>query len=256
MSGLRRIWPALLAAARGDELPGLPDSGLDPDERALAAIYLDFLRPRRQSVTVFAHLGQSLDGFICDGDRPLLLNDGPDFEHMHRLRALADAVLVGASTVAADDPELTVRHVEGPDPLRIVLDPRARLDGRYRLFRELPPATLVVSTRPAPPPGRAERLVVEATGEGHIDPHRLLRLLHARGIRRLFVEGGGITVSRFFEADALDRLQICVAPVLLGRGRRGLVPPPARPLPLRFEAGVLRLGRDVLIDIRLRATPA
>ncbi len=86
-----------------------------------------------------------------------------------------------------------------------------------------------------------------------LDVHAVLAALAARGLRRIFVEGGGVTVSRFLAAGAVDRLHITVSPLLIGAG----VPAFALPEPsslagcLRFDWMVHRLGKDVLLDIPL-----
>ena len=78
----------------------------------------------------FAQLGQSLDGFIATrtGDADYVTGE-EDRRHLHRLRALADAVVVGAGTAVADDPQLTVRACAGTNPVRVVLDPQGHLLG-------------------------------------------------------------------------------------------------------------------------------
>ena len=89
-----------------------------------------------------------------------------------------------------------------------------------------------------------------ARSEAGLDPHAIRRVLAQRGLRRLLIEGGGITVSRFLEAGALDRLQITVAPIMLGSGRPSVVLPEIadlqhalRPRTRRFE-----LGDDIMIE--------
>lgn len=217
--------------------------------------------PLRASSWRLGHLGQSLDGFIGTAEgRADAINGAANLDHLHRLRALADAVVVGAGTVAADDPRLTVRRVPGDNPVRVVLDPRGALRPDHRVFQDGAAPTLQVclgqgaasAPPPGQPPGLAERLIV-AEADGALSLHDLVERLAARGLRRLFVEGGGVTVSRFLAAGLLDRLQVCVAPLLLGGGRRGLVVPTAETLSegLRAPCRTFAMGPDVLFDLDL-----
>jgi riboflavin biosynthesis pyrimidine reductase len=96
-------------------------------------------------------------------------------------------------------------------------------------------------------------LAVPAT-DGRLRLDALVEALHRRGLRRLFVEGGGVTVSAFLAAGLLDRLQVAVAPLLIGEGRRGLSLPAGVPLGdcLRPDCRVFRMGADILFDCDLR----
>jgi riboflavin-specific deaminase-like protein len=169
------------------------------------------------------------------------------------MRALCDAVLVGSQTVLHDDPQLTVRRCTGTSPVRVVVDPERRLDATQRVFRDgaAPTLLLVAEDRAGegPDPGLAELVPIARIG-GQLDPLEIRRVLARRGLVRLFVEGGGGTVSRFLAAGALDRLQITIAPVILGSGRPGLVLPEIsdladslRPRTRRFD-----FGDDTLIE--------
>ena len=203
-----------------------------------------------------AHLGQSLDGRIATASGHSTYVTCPsNLVHMHRLRALADAVLIGAGTVAHDDPQLTVRHVEGRSPLRVVLDTERRLDGRYRLFRETPPPTLVLCRQERMNGGRLGTAEVQGLPcpDDRLDPRRILEVLARRGVRRLFVEGGGRTVSRFLEAGCLDRLHLCIAPVIIGSGRDALRLSPIATMDeaLRLEPEMIPMGRDWLFACRI-----
>jgi diaminohydroxyphosphoribosylaminopyrimidine deaminase / 5-amino-6-(5-phosphoribosylamino)uracil reductase len=223
---------------------------------------------------VLAQLGQSLDGCVATaaGDS-YFVTGAQSLLHLHRLRALCDAVLVGAGTVAVDNPQLTTRRVPGPQPVRVVLDPAARLDGRARVFGDGQAPTLwlcdarhaaAASARltAAAPAGASAVEVLSVEGlldttdgaRGH-HPARAIAALAARGLRLLFVEGGGVTVSRFLAAGALDRLHLVVAPVLIGSGRRGLQGPPRVAMAdcPRPPARTLALGEDMLWDLDLRA---
>jgi riboflavin-specific deaminase-like protein len=199
-----------------------------------------------------------LDGFIATGSGDSYYVTGPaNVRHLHRLRALCDAVIVGAGTVERDDPQLTVRHVPGADPVRVVLDPQRRLDPRRRVFAAGGPETLLVcaaARTAAPRHGAAEVLGVPSDG-GRLRLDALLAVLRARGLAKIFVEGGGVTVSSFIAAGLLDRLHVAIAPLLTGRGRPGLALPARDKIAecLRPRHRVFTMGADVLYDCDLRA---
>jgi riboflavin-specific deaminase-like protein len=200
-------------------------------------------------------MAQSLDGRIATATGASHWISGPeDIVHTHRLRALFDAVVVGAGTVRADDPQLTTRECEGPSPVRVILDTDRRLDARYRVFRD-GPETLLLCAPDAPGEdrvGNAAVLRLPRAGKG-LAIAAVLAALAARGLRRVFVEGGGITVSRFLAAGALDRLHVTIAPLLIGSGIPAFTLPEAPSLTesLRFDWSVHRVGADLLVDIPL-----
>jgi len=207
---------------------------------------------------VLGRIAQSLDGRIALPDGRSRWISGPeDIVHTHRLRALADAVVVGCGTVRADDPQLTTRLVAGRSPVRVVLDPRRALGDGYRVFGD-GGATLLACARAAGGPARhggAEVLALPCDSDG-LDLRALLAALRARGLRRLFVEGGGVTVSRFLAAGAFDRLHVTIAPLLLGCGVPAFTLPPAPCLSeaLRFAWRAHRVGDDLLLDVPLART--
>jgi diaminohydroxyphosphoribosylaminopyrimidine deaminase / 5-amino-6-(5-phosphoribosylamino)uracil reductase len=227
---------------------------------ALIDLYLPICAASAARPLTVGHLGQSLDGFIAthSGDSQFVTGE-ENLRHMHRIRALSDAVIVGAGTVAADDPQLTTRQVSGPSPLRVVIDPMRRLAPTYRVFQDEAAPTLYVCGRGRL--ARSEHFVGAADvlgvheGPGGLDLAELVDHLRARGCARLFVEGGGVTVSAFLAAGLLDRLHVAVAPFLIGGGRPAIrLPAPdllrecARP-----RHRVFRMGSDVLFDCDLRA---
>jgi diaminohydroxyphosphoribosylaminopyrimidine deaminase/5-amino-6-(5-phosphoribosylamino)uracil reductase len=170
-------------------------------------------------LVVVGQIGQSIDGRVATTTgRSHYINGAAGIAHLHRLRALVDAVIIGVRTACADDPQLTVRRVYGPNPSRVVLDPHGRLPPNARLLS-----------------GDARRIVVTANGtncafsdvevlslpttDGNIAPSAILAGLAKLGLRRILVEGGANTVSRFLEARCLDRLHVVIAPLILGAGR-------------------------------------
>ncbi|MFD7614583.1 RibD family protein [Streptomyces sp. NPDC059828] len=207
----------------------------------------------------FAQLGQSLDGFIASrtGDADYVTGE-EDRCHLHRLRALADAVLVGAGTAVADNPQLTVRACAGTNPVRVVLDPQGRVPLEHKVFTDGAAPTLWVlgadGERGASGVGAGVDVLV-LPDRAAFGPRRLVHELARRGLGRLLVEGGGVTVSRFLHTGALDRLYVTVAPVLLGDGVPGLAfPGPARMRDaLRPPVRRAVLGEDTLFELDLRA---
>lgn len=204
-----------------------------------------------------AQLGQSLDGRIAtESGHSHYINGLESRMHLHRLRALVDAVVVGAGTACEDDPLLTVRHVSGRQPVRVILDPRGRAPATLRLLREgqAPCLHLVGEQADIAPPaaGHVTRLRLPL-GSAGFAPAAVLDALAARGLRRVLIEGGGITVSRFLEAGVLDRLHLLVAPLLIGSGRPGLAMSPIATLEqaLRPPARTFRCGNDTLFDLDL-----
>lgn len=245
------LWRALLAAT-----PGSPDGNTSP----LHALYGPLRDARRQASFAIGHLAQSLDGRIATvSGVSRWLSGNEDLLHTHRMRALADAVLVGANTVLHDDPQLTVRLCPGHHPVRVVLDPQRRLDGSQRVFRDdVAPTLLLVGedlARPGERFGNAEVVPVIRQQDGGLDPVEIRRSLALRGLTWLFVEGGGVTVSRFLAAGALDRLQFTVAPVILGSGRPSIVLPEITDLchSLRPRTRRFLMGEDVMIECDFRA---
>jgi riboflavin-specific deaminase-like protein len=275
MSEIEPVWQAVLELSRYRRKGG----GTDPSEIAAGAVRLrvaggswtaqplpapalgDFLdlympyalAPAEHGFAV-AHLGQSLDGRIATASGSSRWVTGEeDLRHNHRMRALADAVLVGAATIRCDDPQLTVRDCTGHCPVRVVLDPERRLEDRFRVFRDgAAPTLLIVAAdrgRSGDRFGEAEILALPREHDG-IAPSTIRRALAARGLRRLFVEGGGITVSRFVAARALDRLQIAVSPLIIGSGRPGISLPEIADLrrALRPQVRRFQLGADALFE--------
>jgi diaminohydroxyphosphoribosylaminopyrimidine deaminase / 5-amino-6-(5-phosphoribosylamino)uracil reductase len=215
---------------------------------------------RGGEVVAVGQLGQSLDGRIATQTGHSHYINGPEgLAHLHRLRALVDAVVIGIGTALADDPQLTVRRVSGPNPARVVIDPRGRLPKHARLLADDGVRRIAITAngvRPDLPPGVE---IVELPGSnGAIAPSAILAALGQRGFKRILIEGGADTVSRFLAAGCLNRLHVVVAPIVLGSGRTGLsLPPIARAdEALRMKVRVHRLGEEVLFDCDLSAQRA
>jgi diaminohydroxyphosphoribosylaminopyrimidine deaminase/5-amino-6-(5-phosphoribosylamino)uracil reductase len=204
-------------------VPTLLRASCDPLPTPWEDIFGPLRAGRIDDLLVVAQIGQSLDGRIATttGDSSYI-NQPAGLAHLHRLRAVVDAVVVGIGTALADDPQLTVRRVAGAHPARVVLDPRGRLPSNARLLNDDGTRRLVVTACGASCtlPG-VEVLALPAT-DGHIAPVAILEGLAQRGLRRVLIEGGADTISRFLAAGCLDRLHVVVAPIILGAGRSSI----------------------------------
>jgi diaminohydroxyphosphoribosylaminopyrimidine deaminase/5-amino-6-(5-phosphoribosylamino)uracil reductase len=267
----RRIWgfrfsggSCVPAAERSSDLLVDPASGtilrctrpLSREAQALLDMHARHALRARADGHVVAVLGQSLDGFIATGaGHSRYINGGESLVHLHRVRALSDAIIIGVGTAVADGPRLTTRHVPGPHATRVVIDPRGRLPASSGLICDGAAATLVV--RATEGPAFETKLSDQATAvclparDGAIAPGIVVAALAERGMTRLLVEGGGITVGRFLEAGLIERLQLAVSPLIIGSGRPALPVSPAVRLDeaLRPECRHHVLGKDVLFDL-------
>jgi riboflavin-specific deaminase-like protein len=209
---------------------------------------------------VVGQIGQSLDGRVATASGHSHYINGPEgLDHLHRLRALVDAVVIGVGTAVADDPQLTVRRVAGPHPARVVIDPQGRLprtakclkgDGVRRIVLT---ATGLQAARP-----KGVEAVGIAAPDGAMRPADILSALAGLGLRRILIEGGANTVSRFMAAGCLDRLHIVVAPVVIGEGPAGITLPPIATMEEAWRPPVRThtLGDEVLFDCDLSAQRA
>jgi diaminohydroxyphosphoribosylaminopyrimidine deaminase/5-amino-6-(5-phosphoribosylamino)uracil reductase len=223
--------------------------------------WADLFGPLRKGtvddLVIVGQIGQSLDGRIAtETGHSKYINGPAGLVHLHRLRALMDAIVVGVGTAIADDPQLTVRRVAGPQPARVVIDPKGRLGANARMFADDGVRRVLITaqgTRCAPPSG--VEIIALPAADGQIAPSAILTALAGCGMRRMLIEGGANTVSRFLAAGCLDRLHVLVAPIILGAGGPGLILPAleradqAPRMPMRVH----KIEDDVLFDCDLSA---
>jgi riboflavin-specific deaminase-like protein len=188
-----------------------------------AAIFDPLRHVNRDNIFVIGQIGQTIDGRIATvTGQSKYINGHSGLLHLHRLRAMVDAVVVGIGTVIADDPQLTVRLAKGAHPARVIIDPNHRLSFSPKMFNDDGARRIVITTQgtdyPAP---QGIEILYLPTENGRISPAAILQSLAKAGFSRILIEGGADTVSRFIQARCLDRLHVIVAPIIMGSGRPG-----------------------------------
>jgi diaminohydroxyphosphoribosylaminopyrimidine deaminase/5-amino-6-(5-phosphoribosylamino)uracil reductase len=219
------------------------------EERRLNAAFRRHVRTNLPFVVL--KLATSLDGraAAADGTSRWITGERARAD-AHRIRAWADAVVVGAGTVLADDPALTVRVAgleEARPPMRVVVDAVGRVPPDRRLFDDEAP-TVVATTSSAPETrigewarAGAEVLVLEPDVGGGVDVHTLLAALGKRDVQGVLVEGGPTLAWAFVREGAVDRVVAYVAPLLIGGA--------AAPGGVMGD-GFAPLGRALRLDLR------
>ncbi len=194
----------------------------------LNTLYEGFAKHIRTGIPfVVAKFAMSLDGKIATRTGDSKWVTGPDARALvQKMRREADAVMVGANTVVADDPQLTARGENNEplprQPLRVTLDSKCRMPARSRLLRE-PGQTLVYTTASAPASSAAglrragaEVIEVGSTEEDLVRLEEVLVDLGRRGVVNLLVEGGGKILGSLFDGGMVDKVHAFVAPVIIG----------------------------------------
>jgi len=206
---------------------------------------------------------QTLDGRLATASGSSQWISSPEsLRFTHALRAKHDAIMVGVGTACKDDPRLTVRLVPGKDPLRVVVDSvlRTPLTAAV-LTKEAASGTVLAVTERAPDDRCAEARSLGATVlclptdvEGRVDLNALLLELYAWGVGSVLVEGGAALITSLLCNRLVDRLAVCIAPKILGRGIEAVGDLGICELndsPTLTETSVIPYGVDVIFDSRV-----
>jgi diaminohydroxyphosphoribosylaminopyrimidine deaminase / 5-amino-6-(5-phosphoribosylamino)uracil reductase len=205
---------------------------------------------------VVGQIGQTMDGRIATVTGQSKYVNGPaGLTHLHQLRALVDAIVIGVGTALADNPQLTVRLVYGKSPARVVIDPRGRLPHQSLVWQDdgIQKIWVIGDGVHVHSPPQVELIRLPAI-DGRIDPMQILQALSAKGLKRVLVEGGAETISRFMSAQCLDRLHLIVAPIVLGSGRPSFNLPPIEHMDqaMRLPVKTHLIGNEIVFDCDLQ----
>lgn len=196
---------------------------------------------------------QSLDGSIArERGKPLVLSGPESMRLTHQLRAAHDAILAGIGTVQADNPQLTVRLVEGDSPIPVILDTHLKISPTARLFENRKKPILACRDSAARS-DRAQELLragatllsVKSDRNGHLSLPELVMGLFERGIKSVMVEGGAQVIGAFLQQDLVDRIMLTITPVYIG-GLKALENASSEQSEVR-EVSAFTAGRDIIL---------
>jgi 3,4-dihydroxy 2-butanone 4-phosphate synthase/GTP cyclohydrolase II len=239
-----------------------PIRGLD-ELRQCLALSAGFRAAHGRPFVVLSY-AQSVDGCIAGRNRERIRLSGPESMRLtYGIRALCDTILVGIGTVLADDPQLTVKEVAGPDPRPIVLDTHLRTPPGARLLARRAPRVWLVHA-PTALPSRiralgeagAEPMPCPTGPDDRIDLTALMKRLAEHSVNSVMVEGGARVITSFVGQRLADVLIVTISAKWVGGLQ--VVDQPARPL--RFDLELpdpffQPLGKDVILWARSRWVP-
>ena len=206
----------------------------------------------------------SLDGKMASADGKSKWITGPQARKLaHAMRADHDGVLIGGGTIIADDPELTVRSVRGPNPIRVILAPHRGIPLKSKIANSVSKVkTLLVTDDTAQPEGfEIPGLMVvriSTDDRGMIDPASLLSILPRFGMLSLLVEGGAGVLSSFMQAGVVDEISVGIAPSVIGKGLSPFeffAPDSWEGRPQYAIGRVGRLGDDIVLTYYREGSP-
>lgn len=210
---------------------------------------------------VYLMAAVTIDGRIASRSGYSRLSCPHDLKRLHAVRAAVDAVMVGANTAIVDNPRLTVRYVEGRNPIRVLIDGALRVPTTLRIFDNSAP-TVVYTSRRAPIEKvedlKKKNVEIVVLGEERVDPLDVLRDLHKRNVKKILLEGGGRTNWEFLKNCLVDELIITVTPYAFGNGvslLEGEGYQSTEDAPFDLELAGVKLcecGREVVLTYRLR----
>ena len=253
-AGVKRVVTAMLEAAGVEVMVGV----LAEEARRLNEAYLKWVTQKLPFVTL--KTAMTLDGKIATAaGKSQWITGETARQRVHEMRDVADAIVVGIGTVLADDPSLTTRLADGTgkNPVRVIVDSRARTPLAAKVVQDGAAKTLVAVTRAAPEERcavlEAAGVEIVCAGEGErVDLAALMRLLAARDLTSVFVEGGGTLNFSLLAAGLVDKMHAFIAPKIVG-GKAALTPVEGAGFAELADAAVLtrltaeQIGADILL---------
>ena len=163
----------------------------------------------------------TLDGKIGQRNKKVVLSSKSDKIRVHKLRSKFDAILVGKNTVEQDDPLLTVRHVKGKNPIRIILDSHGTIKNTSKIIKTAKNVPTIIVTSQLVSKRNFSRLKnlpldVIVCGKNQVDIRKLVPILCKKGIKKILVEGGGTLNLSFLKNNLINEIIVTITPFVLG----------------------------------------
>ena len=204
--------------------------------------YLQIILNKSKFPYVFGHLEQTLDGYIAtESGESRYISSIDNLEHLHMLRAISDVILVGSNTVKFDNPQLTTRLVKGPNPMRVVIDKNDTIENSCNLLKNKD--------------GRGFKIVsdkLKANSKNIFtlplkkDEFRIADIIS-------LLESLGNIISHFYRKKFLNRIHLCISPILIGRGINSFIIDKdikINEAKIR-KISYIKMGKDILCNIQL-----
>jgi 2,5-diamino-6-(ribosylamino)-4(3H)-pyrimidinone 5'-phosphate reductase len=163
----------------------------------------------------------TLDGKIGQRNKKVILSSKSDKIRVHKLRSKFDAILVGKNTVEQDDPLLTVRHVKGKNPTRIILDSHGTIKNTSKIIKTAKNVPTIIVTSQLVSKRNFSRLKnlpldVIVCGKNQVNVRKLVPILCKKGIKKILVEGGGTLNLSFLKNNLINEIIVTITPFVLG----------------------------------------
>ncbi len=228
---------------------------LEEEAKKLNEAYIKYMKTKKPFVIL--KVAMSLDGKIATskGDSKYITSKEAR-TYVHEIRSSVDAVMVGLNTVLNDNPELTVRHVEGKDPLKIVVDSQLKIPKNCNLMKE-PSKLIIATTNKASKKEiikfeqKGVRIIITKAKKGMVDLNDLMKQLGKHEIMSIMMEGGSQLNSSAIKDGIVDKVIIFTAPKIIGNGIGAIgnlgITKINKAIPLKDHT-FRKIGKDLLVE--------
>ena len=225
---------------------------LDSELQNLFDLYMPIIFNGGNNPYLIAHIAQTLDGYIATkSGESKYISSPQNLEHIHMLRAISDVIIVGTHTVKLDNPMLTTRLVKGLSPMRLIFDKKNMLNNNYNVFSNSDDnGYKIISDKIK---NYNNNIFTLPLHRNKFNLNDIIYLLKKLNKKIVYIEGGGSTMSDFYNNKLLHKIHLCISPIIIGQGRSSFVLPKIKSLKNIKDNKIkyFKMGKDILCDISL-----